>query len=210
MSLFCKIFWERFRDRCELHLSFATKAGSAKKSTPRCERPMPLCATPRAKNWKHRMCRLPISRICACANKSIQQKNAKRWNKELRGSAAAAYISISSMRTRRKARCTRKMCCQQLRDDEVKDDEKIGARKRTRTSTPLRELEPESSASASSAIRALLRCLSRLEPSQPALRGKFILPAATLFVNARRFAATNCMMFKLHDVPGGERCLRKS
>jgi hypothetical protein len=32
---------------------------------------------------------------------------------------------------------------------------KFGARKRTRTSTPLRELEPESSASASSAIRAL-------------------------------------------------------
>src|SRR5882757_9459123 len=204
MSRFCEIFWARFRDRCELHLSFATKPGSAKKSTPRCERPTPLCATPRAKNWKHRMCRLPISRICAFASKSIQQKNAKRWNKDLRGSAAATSTFISSMRTRRKARCTRRMCCQQRRGDRSRDDEKIGARKRTRTSTPLRELEPESSASASSAIRALLRCLSRLERSQPALRGKFILPATTLFVNARRFAATNCMMFKLYDVPGGE------
>src|SRR5258706_3640859 len=109
------------------------------------------------------MCRLPISRICACASRSIQQKNAKHWSKELRGSAAATSTFISSMRTRRKGRCTRKTCYQQLRDDEVKDDEKIGARKRTRTSTPLRELEPESSASASSAIRALLRCV---EPAQ--------------------------------------------
>src|SRR6267142_3524807 len=197
MSRFCKIFWARFRDRCELHLSFATKVGSARKSTPRCERPMQHCVMRKAKNSRRRMCRPPISRICPCANKNTQQKNAKRWSKESHGSAAAATPTfISSMRTRRKARCTRKTCCQQLRDDEVKDEEKIGARKRTRTSTPLRELEPESSASASSAIRALLRCLSRLEPSQPALRGKFILPAATLFVNARRFTATNCMMFR--------------
>src|SRR6266850_952086 len=204
MSRFCKIFWARFRDRCELHLSFVTKPGSAKKSTPRCERPMPLCATPRAKNWKHRMCRPPISRICAFASRSIHRRNAKHWSKESRGSGLAATSTfISSTRTRRKAPCTRKTCYQQLRDENLKD-EKIGARKRTRTSTPLRELEPESSASASSAMRALLRCLSRLERSQPALRGKFILPAATLFVNARRFAATNCMMFKLYDVPGGE------
>src|SRR5882762_1050085 len=204
MSRFCRIFWARFRDRCELHLSFVMRPGSAIRSMARCEQPMPPCAMRKAKSWKRRMCRPPISRICGCANKSIQQKNAKHWSKESRGSAAATSTSISSTRTRRKARCTRKMCCQQLRDDEVKDDEKIGARKRTRTSTPLRELEPESSASASSAIRALLRCLSRLERSQPALRGKLILPAATLFVNARRFAATNCMMFKLYDVPGGE------
>src|SRR6266403_4273348 len=168
MSRFCKIFWERFRDRCELHLSFATKPGSAKKSMPLCERRTQRCATRKAKNSRRRMYRPPISRICAFANRNIQRRNAKHWSKESRGSAAAATPTfISSMRTRRKARCTRRMCCQQLRDDEVKDDE-IGARKRTRTSTPLRELEPESSASASSAIRALLRCLSRLEPSQPA------------------------------------------
>jgi hypothetical protein len=37
--------------------------------------------------------------------------------------------------------------------------------------------------------------LSQLKPSQPALRGKLILPAAAGFVNERRFAATNCMMF---------------
>src|SRR5882762_1877270 len=201
MSRFCEIFWARFRDRCELHLSFATKPGSAKKSMPRCERRTQRCATRKAKNSRRRMCRPPISRICAFANRNIQRRNAKHWSKEPRGSAAATSTFISSMRTRRKAPCTRKTCYQQLRDDEVKDDEKIGARKRTRTSTPLRELEPESSASASSAIRALLRCLSRLERSQPALRGKFILPAATPFVNARRFAATNCMIFKLYDVP---------
>jgi hypothetical protein len=32
--------------------------------------------------------------------------------------------------------------------------------------------------------------------SQPALRGELILPAAAAFVNERRFAATNCMMFR--------------
>src|SRR5712664_1104071 len=43
---------------------------------------------------------------------------------------------------------------------------KIGALERTRTSTPLRELEPESSASASSATRALVRCeRARREPA---------------------------------------------
>src|SRR6267142_4830303 len=170
MSRFCKIFWARFRDRSEWHLSFATRAGSAKKSTPRCVRPTLRCVTRKAKSWKRRMCRPPISRICACANKSIQQKNAKHWNKELRVSAAAATpTSISSMKTRRKARCTQKTCYQHLKDEKLKD-EKIGARKRTRTSTPLRELEPESSASASSAIRALLRCveLARAEPASTA------------------------------------------
>ena len=42
-----------------------------------------------------------------------------------------------------------------------------GARKRTRTSTPLRELAPEASASANSAIRAY----------QQLLRGELIVPA---------------------------------
>src|SRR5882762_4762224 len=128
MSRFCKIFWARFRDRSEWHLSFATRAGSAKKSTPRCVRPTLRCVTRKAKSWKRRMCRPPISRICACANKSIQQKNAKHWSKESRGSAAATSTFISSTRTRRKGRCTRKTCYQQLRDEKLKDEKMVPER----------------------------------------------------------------------------------
>src|SRR5258708_37535488 len=43
----------------------------------------------------------------------------------------------------------------------------IGARKRTRTSTPLRELRPERSASANSAIRALVRAHPDLVGMRP-------------------------------------------
>src|SRR5258708_37515796 len=50
---------------------------------------------------------------------------------------------------------------------ENKDLQIVGARKRTRTSTPLRELAPEASASANSAIRA----------HQRVMRGKSIVPA---------------------------------
>src|SRR6266849_598583 len=72
----------------------------------------------------------------------------------------------------------------------------IGARKRTRTSTPLRELRPERSASANSAIRALLMrtqphqidaAPEMLTPAQPRPRmhrSIFILPGSSRFVNA--------------------------
>jgi hypothetical protein len=53
-----------------------------------------------------------------------------------------------------------------------------GARERTRTSTPLRELAPEASASANSATRALLVC------GKTKLRGSTILTRAPWFVNA--------------------------
>src|SRR5580658_8047345 len=55
---------------------------------------------------------------------------------------------------------------------------KHGARERTRTSTPLRELAPEASASANSATRALLVC------GKTKLRGSTILTRAPWFVNA--------------------------
>src|SRR6266446_3791709 len=96
------------------------------------------------------------------------------------------------MKTRRKAHCTRKMFCQQRSDENwTCRDEKIGARERTRTSTPLRELEPESSASASSATRALLRCVERARHEPATLRGKLILPGTTGFVNAPYRAVQN-------------------
>jgi len=53
-----------------------------------------------------------------------------------------------------------------------------GARERTRTSTPLRELAPEASASANSATRAMLVC-GKIKP-----RGSTILTRAPQFVNA--------------------------
>jgi hypothetical protein len=53
-----------------------------------------------------------------------------------------------------------------------------GARERTRTSTPLRELAPEASASANSATRALLVC------GKTKRRGSTILTRAPWFVNA--------------------------
>ena len=53
---------------------------------------------------------------------------------------------------------------------------KYGAQERTRTSTPLRELAPEASASANSATWAL----------RAAKRGKSILPRSRWFVNEAR------------------------
>jgi hypothetical protein len=59
-----------------------------------------------------------------------------------------------------------------------------GARERTRTSTTLRSLAPEASASASSATRArVLWVKPRLRPGLQFQRGFFIVPAACRFVN---------------------------
>src|SRR5215467_13307904 len=62
--------------------------------------------------------------------------------------------------------------------------EDFGARERTRTSTTLRSLAPEASASASSATRARVKKVGsgRSQPREAFL----ILPAAFSFVNARR------------------------
>src|SRR6202050_2855206 len=69
-----------------------------------------------------------------------------------------------------------------------------GARKRTRTSTPLRELAPEASASANSAIRAHLRVL----------RGKLIVPARGGV--CQRTAASGPRHRRLHSEAAQTRC----
>jgi hypothetical protein len=66
-----------------------------------------------------------------------------------------------------------------------------GARERTRTSTPLRELAPEASASANSATRALLVC------GKTKLRGSSILTRAPWFVNAAHHHRE--LLTRLHD-----------
>src|SRR5580658_9439756 len=66
-----------------------------------------------------------------------------------------------------------------------------GARERTRTSTPLRELAPEASASANSATRALLVC------GKTKLRGPSILTRAPWFVNAAHHHRE--LLTRLHD-----------
>jgi hypothetical protein len=62
----------------------------------------------------------------------------------------------------------------------------FGARKRTRTSTPLRELAPEASASANSAIRACKRVL----------RGKLIVPVGCCV----------CQRGRRHDIEDVKMC----
>jgi hypothetical protein len=68
----------------------------------------------------------------------------------------------------------------------------FGARKRTRTSTPLRELGPEPSASANSAIRARGYCIAKASKSNAVNRASaiFLLPVFP----ARDIGATLAML----------------
>src|ERR1039457_4177387 len=84
----------------------------------------------------------------------------------------ATSSSTSSTKTRQKVQSTLKVCWRRVKVDRVQN----GAQERTRTSTPLRELAPEASASANSATWAF----------RAAKRGESILPRGPWFVNEAR------------------------
>src|ERR1035441_1209781 len=84
----------------------------------------------------------------------------------------ATSSSTSSTKTRQKVQSTLKVCGRRVKVDRVQN----GAQERTRTSTPLRELAPEASASANSATWAI----------RATKRGSTILTRPPWFVNEAR------------------------
>src|ERR1017187_5981640 len=101
----------------------------------------------------------------------------------------ATSSSTSSTKTRQKVQSTLKVCWRRVKVDRVQN----GAQERTRTSTPLRELAPEASASANSAtwaIRATKTGLNHIDASPLVCqrstppRGTIDLPSAGHYSNS--------------------------